>query len=240
MNPGRFFRIGLWCAVLALLATSCAQRHFLRHYDAVRMQSDPLILEAFGDTVPFTLCVHLPAALLQNGIRLRLEPYLIKDSLISPAVLYSSVEKNAIVLSGRRTKQACFRGYFMNFPALQDAHFIIRWSAGHHEKSVKLSERLIGYGISQVRTYSRGMLALPERFSPDSCRSALLARPSQTAASYYLLAVMSARLYDAQGVEDYLLTGISIDTSLYQRACGDVEFIAFRKLSWFPKDTLRR
>lgn len=188
-----------------------------------------MILEAEGDTVPFTMQVQIPRRLLRNGLQLRLEPILKQDSLISPGTFYAAAEKNACLISGSKMQELSFRGYFMNFPALQQSLFIVNWSAEANGKTAQLPERLIGWGISQIYHYSRDIIHLEPGFDADSIRSVLLSNLSPTAETYYLLAVMSARLYDERGVQTYLGAALTKDPSLRERALHDVEFIGFRK-----------
>lgn len=217
--------------------SSCCRQHFLKNFDRVRMQSEQLILEARGDTVPFVLKVEVPKGLLCGGMELKITPTLKQDSLKSPFSRYGQKEsredENAFTLTGRKGGSYTFRGYFMNFRQLQNSYFIVEWHAEQKGKSAQLSERLVGYGISQIYHLSPKSFDLKPGFDAALIRDEWLKRGDLNASGYYLLAILSARLYDGAGVRSYLEKAVALDPSIVSKFSNEVEFIAYRKEDWF-------
>lgn len=233
----------IWTLLLTGIAistlTSCCRQHFLKNFDRVTMRSEQLILEARGDTVPFVIRVKVPKGLLCGGLQLQLTPCLKQDSLKSPFSTYEKAplknDNSYYTIAGSGGGEYTLMGYFMNFPQLQNSHFVIEWQAEKNEKTAHLSERLVGYGISQIYQHAAKVIALNPGFDAASVRNELLSRPSQNAASFYMLAVLSARLYDSEGVQTYLDTAVSIDPSIKLRIEKDIEFVGYRKEVWFKQ-----
>lgn len=238
-NPTGKIRMLLFTGITISMLTSCCRQHFLKNFDRVSMRSEQLILEARGDTVPFVIRVMVPKGLLCGGLQLHLTPCLKQDSLKSPFSTYKNAplknNNSYYTISGSGGGEYTLTGYFMNFPQLQNSHFVIEWQAEKNKKNALLSERLVGYGISQIYQYAGKVITLNPGFDAASVRNELLLRPSQNAASFYMLAVLSARLYDSEGVQTYLDTAVSIDPSLKWRIEKDIEFIGYRKEDWFKQ-----
>jgi hypothetical protein len=221
--------------LLALLMSSCYRQHFLNHYEDIRMTSSMMILEAQGDTVPFTINVDIPKHLLSGGLVLNLTPCLKKDSLKTPFTLYhckKGESPDAIKISGSKGGKYTINGYFMNFNQFRNSDLVVEMSADYQEKTAQLSERLLGYGISQIRNVSKPVMTLPEHIDADQVLKDLSARP-QTPLCLYLQAIMHARKYDESSLQSSLAKAIAADAALKMQALNDVEFIGYHREKWF-------
>lgn len=201
------------------------------------MHSSQWILEARGDTVPFTLNIQLPKGLLRGGLQLSLTPYLKQDSLKTPFTLFTkdkgSSSPESIILTGPKARTVSIEGYFMNFPQFKNSAFVIEWQATNKGKVAPLPQRIVGYGISQLFHDAAPICTIKPGFNPAIIREKIEAIPSDKAIKPYLLAIMSARLYDATSVQRYLESAFAKDSLLKEKAKSDVEFIGYRKESWF-------
>lgn len=221
--------------LIAMLMASCYRQHFLNHYEDIRMTSSMMILEAHGDTVPFSINIDIPKHLLSGGLVLNLKPCLKKDSLKTPFTLYhckKGESPEAIKISGCKGGKYTINGYFMNFSQFRNSDLVVEMSADYKEKTAQLPERLLGYGISQIRNISKPILTLPDRIDADQVLKDLSAKP-QTAFCLYLQAIMYARKYDESSVQISLDKAIAADASLKMAAINDVEFIGYHREKWF-------
>jgi hypothetical protein len=221
--------------ILCGLLTSCCQQRFLKHFELVSVVSDEVILEARGDTVPFTIIIKAPSGVVCNDITLYFTPCLKQDTLRTIWKTFT-VSRNArshpdYVFDRKKEKLVVVQGYFMNFPQFQDSYFMVEWHAETAGKTAPMSDRLLGYGISQIYHYSNG---LETGFDPVQVRQQLEMITDKNAGVYYMTAVMCARLFDEAGVLQNLKTAIAMEPALKKRLQHDVEFIGYRKTDWFP------
>lgn len=226
----------IFFSLLLLFFSSCYQQKFLKHFDEVSMHSTQWILEAQGDTVPFTMQVQVPRGLLRGNMDLYVTPYLKQDSMKTPFSLFNSPEgasPEAIIISGSKGGDFLITGYFMNFKQFQNSLFVAEWHADFKGKTAPLPERLLGYGISQLMHDAQKISPIKPGFNPAIIREKLGSVRSDDALLPYLQAVMSARLYDANAVKIFLETAFSKTPSLKEKARVDVEFIGYRKEGWF-------
>lgn len=198
-----------------------------------------MILEAIGDTVPFEITITLPPRVISNKISLTFTPSLSNDSIktIFHPFTISCNEANDTNYFFCASKGAAVtvKGYFMNFEQLKDSYFIIQWTAESKGKNAILPERLVGYGISQIYHYSPTDLRLKPDFDLAKTRMQLEAMNIKNSETYYILAVVCARMYDEVDVMENLASALQASPSLAERLLHDVEFVGYRKTEWFQQ-----
>lgn len=229
-----FFR-NILIILLVLLLGSCCRRHFLAGSDQIMMRSPKLILEARGDTVPFEIRVKVPPGTLCRGMTLELTPCLKTDSLRTvflPYTIGTDKGDTSVYYCGKG-EELRLKGWFMNFAALQDSWFVVEWKAVHKGKEAPMSERLLGYGISQFAHYARGIMGDVAGMDAAQTLQYLEGAPGGDAETWYQRAVMSARMLDGEGARDHLAEALKLRPELSLRLKGDVEFIYFRNTDWY-------
>jgi hypothetical protein len=235
-NPRYIF---ILLTALCLIFNGCYKQHFLNHYNEIGISSKQMILEAVGDTVPFQIIIKVPAKMISGNIVLKFTPILTNDSIKTfyPAFTISSERPNDTNYNilPLKNETVTVDGYFMNFEQLRNSHFIIEWNAVYKGKTASLPDRLLGYGISQIYHYWVPEFYIKPGFDPAKSVDKIESTTFQDAETFYMHAILCARMFDENCVKENLSKSISIDGYLRQRLVKDVEFIGYRKTEWYQQ-----